>query len=346
MKAEEIGRIAVVGAGLMGHGIAQEFALAGYDVHLNDLNEEKLRQAADTVRDNLEMLVGMGLISRNQADSAPSRLHTTTALSEAVREADVVIEAVFEDLALKQRIFAELDRACPERTILASNTSTFMPSKLASATRRPDRVLVTHYFNPPHLLPLVEVVPGKETSDETVTAITDLLAKVGKRPALVRKEVPGFIGNRLQAALIREALSLVEQGIASPQDVDTVVKNGFGRRLSCAGPFEIFDIAGWDLVEAVVSQLFPEIDSSPEVPRWLREKVERDPIGRPGPRGATGRIGVTSDDAKTVTANRSKRPSASGPNAPLATRDTTASRSAPQVDPVDRTDPGSSCPPL
>ena len=279
MKAEEIERISVVGAGLMGHGIAQEFALAGYDVHLNDLTEEGLRQAADKVRCNLEMLVGMGLVSRNQADSAPSRFHTTTALSEAVREADVVIEAVFEDLALKQRIFAELDRACPERTILASNTSTFMPSKLASATRRPDRVLVTHYFNPPHLLPLVEVVPGKETSDETVTAITDLLAKVGKRPALVQKEVPGFIGNRLQAALIREALSLVEQGVATPQDVDTVVKNGFGRRLSCAGPFEIFDIAGWDLVEAVVSQLFPEIDSSPEVPRWLREKVERGELG-------------------------------------------------------------------
>ena len=263
----------------MGHGIAQEFALAGYDVHLNDLTEEKLRQAADTVRDNLEMLVGMGLVSRSQADSAPSRLHTTTALSEAVREADVVIEAVFEDLVLKQRIFTELDRACPKRTILASNTSTFMPSKLASATRRPGKVLVTHYFNPPHLLPLVEVVPGKETSDETVTAITDLLTKVGKRPALVQKEVPGFIGNRLQAALIREALSLVEQGVATPQDVDTVVKNGFGRRLSCAGPFEIFDIAGWDLVEAVVSQLFPEIDSSPEVPRWLREKVERGELG-------------------------------------------------------------------
>ena len=154
-----------------------------------------------------------------------------------------------------------------------------LPSKLASVTRRPDKVLVAHYFNPPYLLPLVEVVRHKETSDETVTTIYDLLTKVGKNPAIVQKEVPGFIGNRLQAALLREALSIVERGIASPQDVDTVVKNGFGRRYAAAGPFEIFEIVGWDLVLAAAQYLIPDTEPSTEISPLLREKVERGELG-------------------------------------------------------------------
>ena len=140
-------------------------------------------------------------------------------------------------------------------------------------------MLVAHYFNPPYLLPLVEIVRGPATSDATVHTMYDLLTKVGKRPALVQHEVPGFIGNRLQIALVREALSIVEQGIASPQDVDTVIKNGFGRRLAAAGVFEIFEIAGWGLVSSVMANLLPNISSSTELPRTLQEKVSRGELG-------------------------------------------------------------------
>ena len=279
MNVEEIRQIAVVGAGLMGHGIAQEFALAGYEVYLNDLTEEKLQDALHSIRSNLEMFVKVGLASPEQAESVPARIHTGTVLTEVVSDVDLVIEAVLENLELKKEIFRALDEACPERTILASNTSSLMPSQFACATHRPDKVLVTHYFNPPHLLPLVEIVPSKETSEETVTVIHDLMTKVGKRPVLVQKEVPGFIGNRLQMALFREALSIVEKGIATPQDVDTVIKNSFGRRLSVAGPFEVYALPGWDLIHAVYQYLISDIDSSIEIPSILREKVERGELG-------------------------------------------------------------------
>jgi len=279
MQPEEIKRIAVIGAGLMGHGIAQEFALAGYEVYLNDVTEAKLQEALQNIHENLRMLVKMGLAAEEHVASVPNRIFLSTSLEKTARNSDLVVEAVLENLELKRQIFCELDRVCPKHTILASNTSTLMPSKFAAATQRPDRVLVTHYFNPPFLLPLVEVVRGPETSDQAVSTVCELLRKIGKQPAIVRKEVPGFIGNRLQAALMREALSIVDRGIASPQDVDIVVRNSFGRRLAAAGVFEVFEIAGWDLVMATIPYLVPDLETSHEAPALLKEKVKRGELG-------------------------------------------------------------------
>jgi 3-hydroxybutyryl-CoA dehydrogenase len=279
MKVDRIRQVAVVGAGLMGHGIAQEFALAGYDVHLHSRSKESLQKARQNIRGNLERLIKLGLVTREQAESVPTRIHASTVLREAVENVDVVIESVYEDLKLKQQIFQELDRMCPQRTILASNTSSLMPSKLAAGTQRPDKVLVAHYANPPYLIPLVEMVRSEQTSDETVTTLSDLLTKMGKRPIVVQKEVPGFVLNRLQGALLREALWLVENGIASPQDVDMAIKNSIGRRWAVAGVFEIFEIAGWDLLLALASGLLPHLASSPEVSPVLKEKVERGELG-------------------------------------------------------------------
>lgn len=273
MRVDEIRRVAVVGAGLMGHGIAQEFAVAGYGVGLHDLSAARLAAALAGMRANLALLAGHGLVDAARAAGAPDRVRATTDLAEAVGDADVVIEAVSEDLAVKRDLFGRLDRLCPPRAILASNSSTFMPGQLADATARPDRVAVAHYFNPPHLLPLVEVVRGAATSDATVETLVALLERIGKAPAVVRKEAPGFIGNRLQAALFREALAIVAAGIATPQDVDRVVRNGFGRRLAAAGPFEVAALAGLDLWLNVSTRLFPEIASAPEVPAWFRELV-------------------------------------------------------------------------
>ena len=279
MNVDDIKNVAVVGAGLMGHGIAQEFALGGYDVRINDITEEKLQKAVENIRFNLRMLTDIGTVSGDQAASTLSHISSSVSLEETVEGADVVIEAVLENQELKQDIFSQLDRLSPGHTIFASNSSTLMPSRLASATRRPGKVLVTHYFNPAYLMPLVEIVRHESTSDETVSVMYDLMKKIGKSPAIVQKEVPGFIGNRLQLALFREALSLVEQGVASPEDVDTVVKNGFGRRYAAAGPFEVWELAGWDLVLEIARYLLPDLASSTEISSLLKAKVAAGDLG-------------------------------------------------------------------
>ena len=279
MKSEDIRRVSVVGAGLMGHGIAQEFAIAGYDVHLHDLSEDILHKADQNIQDNLQKLTEIGLVTSEQARSAPDHLHFSTELDHVVADTDLVIEAISEDLEIKQNVYRTLDELCPDRTILASNTSSLLPSRLAEVTQRPDKVLVTHYFNPPHLLPLVEIVRGEQTSDETVNTVYDLMSGIGKSPVIVQKEVPGFIGNRLQAALFREALSLVESGVATPQDVDMVIKSSFGRRLAAAGVFEVWEIAGWDLALAILENLVPDLESSPDVSGLLKDKVARGELG-------------------------------------------------------------------
>ena len=279
VRVEDINRIAVVGAGLMGHGIAQEFAVAGYEVGLTSRSRDSLDRAVERIRGNLEMLVDLGPVTSQMAEQAMSRLHPDPRLEGAVQEADLVVEAVYEDLALKQAVFRALDSTCPERTVLASTTSTFAPSELASATRRPEKVLVAHYINPPYLVPLVEIVPAKRTSSETLSTVRDLLSSIGKRPVVVRQEVPGFISVRLQMALAREALWLVQEGVASPEDVDTVIKTSLGRRWAVAGVFEVLELAGWDLVSTIASWLLPDLASSTELPPVLTDKLDRGELG-------------------------------------------------------------------
>jgi 3-hydroxyacyl-CoA dehydrogenase len=285
MQPKDIDRVAVVGAGLMGHGIALQFALGGRDVWLNDLTEDALSRAMDSVRTSMGTLQAVGLVDGDAAVQALERVHTEVSLDKAVSGAGVVIEAVFEDLDLKRSVFKRLDAVSGGAAILASNTSSFMASQLAPETEHPERVVVANWWNPPYLLPLVEVVPGPNTASETVDTLCGILSAVGKSPVVLRKESLGFIGNRMQFALLREAVSIVEQGIASAEDVDTVVKTSFGRRLSVAGPLEVFDIAGWDTITAIVDQLFPEIERSPDTPDILRGMVDRGDLGLKSGRG-------------------------------------------------------------
>ena len=279
MRERQIERIAVIGAGLMGHGIALELAAYGFAIRLQDRDHAQLDHAAQRIAEGLARLAAIGRITPEMARDAAARISSGTDLREAVGDADLVIEAVSEDLELKRAIFRDLDAWAPPGAILASNTSSFMPSLLAAVTQRPERVLVAHYFNPPHLLPLVELVRGEETSDETIATMRELYLGIGKSPAVVQREAPGFVGNRLQMALLREALAIVDSGIATPADVDTIIKTGFGRRLAVAGVFEVFEAAGWDLTLAVAEQLFPAIDRSAEPPSSLRERVARGELG-------------------------------------------------------------------
>ena len=279
MTVDEIRQIAVIGAGLMGHGIAQEFASAGYNVRMHDVTDERLKTAHTQIESNLSLLAENAVIQKESIEPTLQRIQMHTELRTVTENADFVVEAVPEDLTLKQQIFEKLDGICPPHTILASNTTALMPSQIGVKAKRKDKILNTHYFNPPYLIPLVELIRSPNTSDETVAATFDLLTAIGKTPAIIEKEVLGFVGPRLQAALIREAFAIVEQGIASAETVDLVVRNSFGRRLSVAGPFEVFELAGWDLVLAAFEELYKDLNSSSDINPLLQQMVESGKLG-------------------------------------------------------------------
>lgn len=234
----------------MGHGIAQEFAVAGYNVVLVARSEQKFQAALRMMRANLSMLADIRGFPRDHLQFALNKIVPAFSIKEGAANADLVIEAVSEDVLLKQDVFQELDAASPDRTILGTTTSAIMPSKVASVTNRPDRVIGAHFLNPPFVVPLVEVIMTPDTSDETLNVVVSVLETVGKKPVVLRKEMPGFVINRLQAALLREAFWIVGQNAASPADVDFAIRHSIGPRWTAAGVFGAFELAGWDVILA------------------------------------------------------------------------------------------------
>ena len=278
-------RIAVVGAGLMGTSIALDWAKAGFDVSVYDSDADRVESLTRRAREIGQALVEAEVISANELNLAVARLTSTSDLGEAVGEADYVAEAVFEDLAVKQALYAELDAITRPDAVLASNTSTLMPSAMAEPIKRRERFLVVHYFNPGHLIPVVEVVLGPETAEATAETACRLLREAGKTPAVLRKEVPGFIANRLQSALLREALALIEDGVCSMEDLDAVVSLGFGRRLGIFGPLALHDMAGLDVWQAIATNLYPEISDAKQPQALLADRAARGEYGLKTGRG-------------------------------------------------------------
>jgi 3-hydroxybutyryl-CoA dehydrogenase len=264
-------RIAVVGAGLMGHGIAQVFALAGHDVTITDLVKSNLDSAKARILTNLQDL--------GDDQRAVERVTPIADLATAVRDADYVVEAVLEDLSLKQKLFTEIEKHVRPDTILASNTSVIPITKIMDGLAGRERALGTHWWNPPFLVPLVEIIETRWTSPQIVDFTMALHAAAGKKPAHVKKDVPGFIGNRLQHALWREAIALVEQGICDAETVDTVIKAAFGRRLAVLGPLENADMVGTDLTLAIHETVLPDIDSRRAPSPYLEKLVKEGKLG-------------------------------------------------------------------
>lgn len=264
-------RIAVVGAGLMGHGIAQVFALAGHDVTIYD----SIAASLDTVK--ARILINLKDLGDDQ--KAVERVTPVSDLAQAVRDADYVVEAVLEDLPLKQKLFAEIESYVRPDTILASNTSVIPITRIMEGLKQRERALGTHWWNPPYLVPLVEVIETQWTSRPAIDFTMKLHAAAGKKPAHVKKDVPGFIGNRLQHALWREAVALVEHGICDAETVDTVIKSAFGRRLAVLGPLENADMVGTDLTLAIHRTVLPDIDSRPRPSPYLEKLVKDQKLG-------------------------------------------------------------------
>lgn len=264
-------RIAVIGAGLMGHGIAQVFALAGHDVTITDAHKPTLDSALSRISANLRDL--------GDDETAVSRVRLVPDLAGCVRDADYVVEAILEDMPLKQKTFAEVEKHVRTETILASNTSVMPITEIMQGLKHRERALGTHWWNPPFLVPLVEVIGTEWTAQRAIDFTMKLHADAGKKPAHVKKDVPGFIGNRLQHALWREAVSLVERGICDAETVDTVIKAAFGRRLAVLGPLENADLVGTDLTLAIHNTVLPDIDSRPGPSPYLERLVAEGKLG-------------------------------------------------------------------
>jgi 3-hydroxybutyryl-CoA dehydrogenase len=277
-------RAGVVGGGLMGVGIAVKFALAGFDLFLLE-NSPGRRVAIPTETGGiLQELLDAGAISPETAAAAQARLKVTDNLAD-LGSLPVVIEAIPEILAAKQALYRQLEQILAPEALLASNTSGFMPDALTEGMARPERFLITHFWNPPHAIPLVEVVPGPHTAAAAIEKTVAMLRKINAEPVVLRKAVPGFIGNRLQFTILREALHLVRSGVADPETIDTVMKASLGRRYGIVGPFEAADLGGLETFLRVAAHLLPEMTSDGRELEVLQAHVDQGEKGAASGRG-------------------------------------------------------------
>jgi 3-hydroxybutyryl-CoA dehydrogenase len=281
-QAENIKNVVVVGGGIMGNGIAQVVAQAGLDVTIVDVSADALERATQRIQKSLSRTVKSGRLSQEEADGTAGRIATSTDLEAAAAAADHAIETVVESLDVKRDVLRRLDAACPEHAILASNTSQFSISTLAAATQRPDRVVGSHWFNPPPLMDLIEIIRGVETSDETLAVTLELARRYGKQTVVCNKDTPGFITSRLIVTLALEAMRIVEEGIASVQDVNDACTLAFNHPM---GPLDTMDFSGLDTAMHVADAMREQYGERFLAPQNLRVLVNGGHLGRKTGRG-------------------------------------------------------------
>ncbi|MEB2631345.1 3-hydroxyacyl-CoA dehydrogenase family protein [Peribacillus frigoritolerans] len=274
-----IKKIAIIGSGVMGSGIAQSFAVSGYYVTINDIKEELLNHAQNRISENLSLLMEEGALTDREKQGALANITYSVDLEGAVRDADFIIEAIPEVIELKLNLYQQLEEIIKPDAIIASNTSTFPISQLMEKASFAERMVITHFFNPGHLVPLVEIVQHDETKPEIVNTTMDLMRKIGKSPILLKKEIAGFIANRLQTALMREAFYLLKEGVADAEDIDTAITAGPGFRWAFTGPIEIADFGGLDTWQRVFDNVSPVLDQSKEAPDLIRDLVAEGKLG-------------------------------------------------------------------
>ncbi len=279
MTIETIKTVTVLGAGIMGHGIAQSFLIGGYPVILYDIQSTFLKTARAHIEKNLELFLQARLVTKQEIRFALERLTTNEDLQSAVAGSEFILEAAPESLTLKQELFQKVESFCQEGAIIASNTSSLTLKNIGVLVKNKKRIVITHWFNPPHIVPTVEVVRGGETSDDTMETTCQLLKRINKNPIRINVELPGFLINRIQTAMMREILDLYEKGVASAQDIDEAVKGSIGFRLSSIGPLLTVDLAGLDLILKSCENLLPHIQSSAEPPKSLRTLVSQGHYG-------------------------------------------------------------------
>jgi len=289
MQMSDIKKIAVIGAGTMGAGIAQACAAAGFQVTMRDIEQRFVDGGFRRIREPLQKRVERGKMAQADVDAILSKIRGVVPLKEAVDGVQLVIEAVFEKMEIKKELYGELDRLCPPSVVFASNTSSLSITEMATATKRADRVVGMHFFNPAPVMKLVEVIRGSETSDETVRLIRDVCVKLGKEAVEV-KESPGFVVNRLLVPMMNEAFNLLQEGVASPEDIDKAMKLGTNMPM---GPFELADYTGLDIGLDVMEVLFRETGDPKFRPSTLlRKYVRAGRLGRKSGRGVYNYTGT------------------------------------------------------
>lgn len=272
-------KLSIIGCGTMGHSISLAAAWAGMEVKVSGMNEEDIRRANQGLDNKLNVMTENGLFDEAEAKGIRARITLVTSLQEAVQDATFIIEAIPEVIEMKHKLYKELEQLVGENVVIASNTSGFTPTSLAAASTHPGRFIVTHFWNPGHLIPLVEVVKGKQTDQDTIDRSMTLIKLMNKQPILIHKEIPGFIGNRLQYALFREAQLLLDEGVATKEDIDAAVTYSIGRRLPITGPLMTADMGGLDVFSAISNYLFEDLSTAKKSGNVLTSLVEEGKLG-------------------------------------------------------------------
>lgn len=272
-------QISIIGAGTMGHSIALTVAWRNLSTTIYAMDEKEVERATASIQQKVDTLVHSALLSEDDSIQLLRNIRFTTSLIDCIQGTDFIIEAVPEKLAIKKELYQLVEAFIQPHIPIASNTSGIPTSSLSADMLYPDRFIITHFWNPAHLIPLVEVVPGKETSEKTVEQTMDLLKQLGKKAILVRKEVPGFIGNRLQFALFREAQYLMSEGVASKEDIDLAVTHSIGRRLPMTGPLMSADFTGLDVVHAISEYLYEDLCSETKPGATMTQLIETYQLG-------------------------------------------------------------------
>lgn len=277
--------ISVLGTGTMGHGIALFSSMAGLNVTMYGRSDASLKRGFSAIKEDLGRLESQGELDDGTCKSILDRIKGVKTIEEASKGTDFVIESLAEDLQIKRKFFEKLDTLCKYDVILATNTSGLSPTQIGEVTKHPERVVVAHFWNPPQLIPLVEIVPGEKTSKDTVLKTKELIEFIGKKAVCMEKECAGFIGNRLQLALLREAMYIVEQGWAKPEEVDKAMEYGHGRRLPVTGPLSSADLGGLDIFYNISSYLFKDLCDYKKPFELMKEKIEKGDLGSKSGKG-------------------------------------------------------------
>ncbi len=274
----EVKKVAVLGAGLMGHGIAQVAAqVAKCEVNLRDISQEFVDNGMRMINKSLQRFLRKEVVTEGEAKEILARIHPMLDLKDAVADADLIVEAVPEKVEIKRSVFAEVDKFAKPEAIIASNTSSISITEIASATNRPEKVCGMHFFNPPQLMKLIEIIRGAKTSDKTVDIIVNVSKKMGKETVIVKKDSPGFIVNRILIPALNEAISLVHEGIADPEDVDKAITLGLNWPM---GPIKLLDYLGLDTTLSIAELLRDELDPKYRPSPLLRQMVRAGLLGR------------------------------------------------------------------
>ncbi|MGB5823037.1 MAG: 3-hydroxyacyl-CoA dehydrogenase family protein [Proteocatella sp.] len=270
MEIKNVKNVVIAGAGVMGSSMAQTFAQYDYKVALYDLKDEYLTRSKSLININQGTSVNKGILSQTESDKILENISFTCS-KDCFKDADMVVEAIVENMDVKHSFWSEVSEISPEKAILTTNTSGLSISKIAESVKFPERFCGMHWINPPHIIPLIEVINGDKTLDRTSKMVYDISKLIGKQPIMINKDAPGFVLNRFQFAILREAMHIIEEGIASKEDIDNVFKYGLGIRYACLGPLEIADLGGLDTFYNISSYLFEDLSDTKEVSSILAD---------------------------------------------------------------------------